>query len=228
MDAVHKGIKASTLHGGPADADALFDFHHIRLAFEPVWQELLDQKVIGTAKTLYEQFVAIGVDPNDYLDIAPQSGAVSLGLTVELAKSAFKLDHSLTPIVELGPPATVLAVFDITVEEWARLGKIPDSAVGIAALIEQKAVDPVDGKSGTADADAAKAAMQALEAQLVGFSEAQKALVLLARDLIKPISKDFFQTENNAWMSYKVENRRQLVRQGQRIISYARDHAFTG
>lgn len=224
MDAVHKGIKGSTLHGGPADADALFDFHHIRLAFEPVWQELFDEKLIATGKKLYEQFVAIGVDPNDYLDLAPQPGSVSLGVKMEVAKSAFKLDQSLTPLVELSPPATVLAAFDITPEEWARLGKIPDSAAGIEALIEQKAVDSVTGKP---DTDA-KTSMEGVVAQLPGFSESQKALVLLARDLVRPISKDFYQAENNAWMSYKVEQRRQLLRQGQRIISHARNHAFTG
>ena len=146
MDAVHKGIKASTLHGGPADADALFDFHHVRLAFEPVWQELFDEKLIATGKKLYEQFVAIGVDPNDYLDISPQSGSVGFGREDGIAKSAFKLDQSLTPFVELGPPATVLAAFEITPDEWARLGKIPDSAAGIDALIAQKAVDSVTEK----------------------------------------------------------------------------------
>ena len=228
MDAVHKGIKASTLHGGPADADALFDFHHIRLAFEPVWQELFDEKVIATGKKLYEQFVAIGVDPNDYLDISPQSGSVSLGVTLELAKKAFKLDQGLTPLVEQSPPATVLAAFDITPEEWARLGQIPDSAAGIEALIAQKAVDSVTGKPDTDDAVAAKALMEAIVAQLPSFSEAQKALVLLARDLVTPISKDFYQAENNAWMSYKVEQRRQILRQGQRIIGHVRDLAFTG
>ncbi|MDP9203746.1 MAG: hypothetical protein M3P26_17720 [Gemmatimonadota bacterium] len=228
MDAVHKGIKASTLHGGPADADALFDFHHIRLAFEPVWQELFDEKLIATGKKLYEQFVAIGVDPNDYLDIAPQSGSVSLGVSVEIAKSAFKLDQSLTWIVELSPPATVLAAFDITADEWARLGKIPDSAAGIAALIEQKAVDSVTGKPDTPDATTAKTSMDDLVALLVGFSEAQKALVLLARELVTTISQDFFLQGNASWMSYKLENRRQLLRQGQRIIGYVRDHAFTG
>jgi hypothetical protein len=224
MDAVHKSIKASTLHGGPADADALFDFHHIRLAFEPVWQELFDEKLIATGKKLYEQFVAIGVDPNDYLDISPQSGSVSLGVTLQLAKSVFKLDQSLTPFVEQSPPATVLAAFDITPEEWARLGKIPDSAAGIEALIAQKAVDSVTGKP----SEDLKKSLDGVVAQLPGLSEAQKALVLLARDLVTPISKDFYQAENNAWMSYKVEQRRQLLRQGQRIISHARDLAFTG
>ena len=224
MEAVHKGIKASTLHGGPADADALFDFHHIRLAFEPVWQELFDQKLIATGKKLYEQFVAIGVDPNEYLNIAPQFGQVGLSVNLDIALAHFTTDQSSTPVVDLSPPATVLAAFDITADEWARLGKIPDSEAGIQALIDQKAVDSVNGKAD----DALNKKLQDAAELLVGFSEAQKALVLLARELVTTISQDFFLTDNASWMSYKLENRRQLLRQGQRIISYVRDHAFTG
>src|SRR5262249_9978969 len=145
VEAVHKGIEASKLRGGPADADALFDFHHVRLAFEPVWQELFDEKLIATGKKLYDEFVAIGVDPNDYLNIAPKLGPVSLGVTLDKALALFTTDKSSTMPVEVSPPAIVLAAFDITADEWARLGKIPDSEAGIGALITVKAVDSVTG-----------------------------------------------------------------------------------
>jgi hypothetical protein len=224
MEAVHKGIEASRLHGGPADADALFDFHHVRLAFEPVWQELFDEKLIATGKKLYDEFVAIGVDPNDYLNIAPQLGPVSLGVNLDKALALFITDKNSTMPVEVSPPAIVLAAFEITADEWARLGKIPDSEAGIGALIAQIAVRSEDNKH-----DPAVDQQLSIAADLLfGFSEAQKALVLLARELVTPISKDFYQQENNAWMSFKVEKRRQFLRQGQRIISYVRDHAFTG
>ena len=104
MAAVQKGIEA-TLHGGPADADALFDFHHIRLAFEPVWQELFDEKLIATGKTLYEQFVEIGVDPNEYLNITPNLGPVGLAVTLDTAKALFKTDQKSTPSIELESPS---------------------------------------------------------------------------------------------------------------------------
>ena len=224
MAAVQKGIEASTLHGGPADADALFDFHHIRLAFEPVWQELFDEKLIATGKTLYEQFVEIGVDPNEYLNITPDLGPVGLAVTLDTAKALFKTDQKSIPSIELSPPATVMAAFDITSDEWARLGKIPDSEAGIQAFIDQKAVNSVDGKADSALNQKLKNATDLL----AGFSEAQKALVLLARELVTTISQDFFLTGNDSWMSYKLENRRQLLRQGQRIISYVRDHSFDG
>jgi hypothetical protein len=227
LDAVHKGIQGASLHGGPADADALFDFHHVRLAFEPVWQELFDEKLIANGRKMYEQFVALGVDPNEYLGLEA-SGGVNLASLLEAAKGLLDADQAATPVVEPSPPAIVLAAFEITADEWARLGQIPDSEAGIEALIAQKAVDSVDGSPGTQAAKAAKKTMEALMKQLPGFSEAQKALVLLARELVTTISQDFFLQGNSSWMSYKLENRRQLLRQGQRIIAYVRDRAFTG
>src|SRR5262249_45895563 len=153
-----------------------------------------------------------------------QLGLVSLGVNLDKALALFITDKSSTMPVEVSPPAIVLAAFDITADEWARLGKIPDSEAGISALIAVKAVDSVSGEP-----NPSLASQLGIAADLLfGFSEAQKALWLLARELVTPISQDYFLQGNNSWMSYKVENRRQLLRQGQRIISYARDHAFTG
>ena len=58
-----------TLPPGPADVPAFFDFYDLQIAFEPVWQEALDESVIGDAEALYDKFVESGGSANGFMDM---------------------------------------------------------------------------------------------------------------------------------------------------------------
>ncbi|MGJ8624077.1 MAG: hypothetical protein ACSHW1_15055 [Yoonia sp.] len=49
-----------SLPPGPADVPAYFDFHDLQIAYEPVWQEALDESVIADAEALYDKYVEGG------------------------------------------------------------------------------------------------------------------------------------------------------------------------
>lgn len=49
-----------SLPPGPADVPAFFDFHDLQIAFEPVWQEALDDSLVQDAEALYERYVEGG------------------------------------------------------------------------------------------------------------------------------------------------------------------------
>ncbi len=101
---VQSGVDSFVLRSGPADTPALFDFHNLQIAFEPVWQELFDPKVTGTAHKLYADLVEAGLDPNEYLgDPAALTPMGPLALHNPIASDVVK-------------------AFEITDAEWAALG----------------------------------------------------------------------------------------------------------
>jgi hypothetical protein len=110
---VEAGVKSFTLHSGPADAPAMYDFHHLQIAFEHVWQELFDDGVVSTAKDLYTQLVELGVDPNEYL-IDPD----------EQSYNSWKIKITLPSDGGLEDPLkSVITEFDITAQQWGALSE---------------------------------------------------------------------------------------------------------
>jgi hypothetical protein len=107
---IKEGVKGFELHTGPVDTPALYDFHHLQIAFEHVWQELFDEKTVQTGKALYEKLVELGVDPNDY---ALEAGDLNLNLLGDQI-------GALTPTVD-APSQYVVEAFDVSPEEWAVL-----------------------------------------------------------------------------------------------------------
>src|SRR5262249_48107072 len=86
---VQGNVDSFLLRSGPADAPALFDFHHLRIAFEPVWQELFDTSLCHKAHQLYSKFAEAGVDPNSYLE-GPLASMINIGSLPKLLGSIVK------------------------------------------------------------------------------------------------------------------------------------------
>ncbi|MCB0837117.1 MAG: hypothetical protein KDE26_02565 [Bacteroidetes bacterium] len=63
QEVVGSTISALSLRQGPADTPAFYDFHHVQLAFEHVWQEVFDQSMLDTAEDLYDRIVDFGGEP---------------------------------------------------------------------------------------------------------------------------------------------------------------------
>jgi hypothetical protein len=110
---VRTSIESFVLESGPADTPALFDFHHLRIAFEPVWHELFDSDVVDIAQELYTWLAEAGVDPNKYLG-GPQPGSINLSNALAAAAQAKASDGN-----PLHPWVT--DEFEITNAEWNAL-----------------------------------------------------------------------------------------------------------
>lgn len=102
LGTVQTGVTGFQLHSGPADAPSFHDFHHLQIAFEHVWQELVDEKLKAAAKKMYADIVELGIDPNEYI-------------------WGGKLD--LTPILpsKKAPPCEVVQAFEITQKQWSAM-----------------------------------------------------------------------------------------------------------
>jgi hypothetical protein len=109
---VQKSVNGFTLESGPADTPALYDFHHIQIAFENVWHELFDDSMINVAKELYTNLVETGIDPNEYLvDVTNPKELIAY----------LKSLHKKTAPPDSPDPEEVIQEFDITPEQWGIL-----------------------------------------------------------------------------------------------------------
>ena len=109
VDDVQGGVDGLQLRSGPADVPALYDFHRLEIAFEPIWQELFDKGTRDLGRRLYEKLVELGLDPNEYL--------IEAGDT--LVSGFFTPGKDEDALVE-APPA-VTRHFEITQQEWNAL-----------------------------------------------------------------------------------------------------------
>lgn len=116
VEEIQKDINGFTLHSGPADGPSLHDFHHLQIAFEHVWQDLLDEKLIETGKQLYTSLVELGEDPNEYL-IDPANNDITTAVAMELG-TGFAAAANETAAE---PPPEVVKAFEITREQWSAL-----------------------------------------------------------------------------------------------------------
>lgn len=106
---VQASVDGLSLRSGPADIPATYDFHRLEIAFESVWQELFDRRLLEAGKELYDTFVELGLDPNKYL--IDSSGKPSSRRTKRLGKRKPKG----------GPPPEVIQWFQIAPREWDAL-----------------------------------------------------------------------------------------------------------
>jgi hypothetical protein len=109
-------ISGVTLAPGPADVPAFYDFHDLQVAFEPVWQEALDDRYLKDVASAYDQIVERGGEP-----AVTRIGGL-------LATPGRFLDGFLDALDDIGvaadaevPPAVIAAVY-ISLEEWRALG----------------------------------------------------------------------------------------------------------
>jgi hypothetical protein len=61
--AVQSTVDAFAMRPGPADVPALFDFHRLEIAFDHVWQEIIDETLIDVARELHHRVRGLGGDP---------------------------------------------------------------------------------------------------------------------------------------------------------------------
>lgn len=91
----------------PPDVDlaapaAWTEAHHLRLAHDPVWQEVIDHTVIERAEEVCRLLLALGEDP------------VAYAVELPVARAA-------TTRANGTPPASVAAAFDVVPEQWDAL-----------------------------------------------------------------------------------------------------------
>lgn len=65
---VEEDIKELVFPPSPADTLAFYDFHNLQIAFEPVWQELIDKGILDLAEDAYHDIVELGGNPNQISD----------------------------------------------------------------------------------------------------------------------------------------------------------------
>ncbi|HEY1338352.1 MAG TPA: hypothetical protein VGF59_12615, partial [Bryobacteraceae bacterium] len=62
-DLVDRSVQDLSLQPSPADAPSFHDFHQLQIAFQHVWQELIDRGILDLARDAYETIVELGGDP---------------------------------------------------------------------------------------------------------------------------------------------------------------------
>lgn len=215
---ITESVKGLTLQSGPADSPSFFDFHHLQIAFEPVWHELFDDGVVNSAKGLYTTLVELGLDPNEYVSKTEDliTGAVKL-LKYGAKKAASKsgggsfgpfgswdfedLLGDASTFLPSDVPSAVVRAFDITPAQWERLRDDLQNELFEIALELNKGLttenEPPD--------------------RLFGFAPGGIKL----EGGVAAHLYDTEQQHRQAWLDWKRERLYHLRRQGQRLISYA-------
>lgn len=67
-EGVQHNTDAFSLRGGPADVPALYDFHHLQIAFDHVWTQAIDEEVIEVSTQLARAVTDAGGDPVTAVD----------------------------------------------------------------------------------------------------------------------------------------------------------------
>lgn len=216
LEDVEKGVSGFELHAGPADTPSLHEFHHLRIAFEHVWQDLFDEDVAGMGQRLYEHLVDIGVYPNEQA-----TGASSWASFV---KYLMDLLNNLPNDTE-DPPTEVISEFDITEAQWSKLKEIlsHDSETLKVALKDLKVPTPPDNKF-YASHELLKIAaeIRAARGQLVTALDALKTLDAQMQKIIGTSGALFNGMREAIRFRYEREINEHRKR-GDRLIQYA-DH----
>ncbi len=112
---VQKRIDALSFRRSPADVPAFYDFHHLQIAFEHVWQEAVDQGVLGLTEDAYKKIVELGGDPClDPFNVIP-------GAVVDYI-DCFRQEFEAIEQARLEDPNVwVVQAFDVTREQWSVL-----------------------------------------------------------------------------------------------------------
>jgi hypothetical protein len=76
---VDENIRNLTFAPSPADVPAFYDFHNLQIAFEHVWQEVLDEGIVNLSEDAFHHIVELGGNPGQ-------------GFTV-MADPVFALSH---------------------------------------------------------------------------------------------------------------------------------------
>lgn len=61
---VEEDIQSLTFAPSPADVPAFYDFHNLQIAFEHVWQEVIDEGIIDLSENAFHDIVELGGNPS--------------------------------------------------------------------------------------------------------------------------------------------------------------------
>ena len=122
VDDVIRGIVFAP---GPADVPAFHDFHDIQIAFEPVWQEALDDRYLDDVEEAYDRIVENGGAPaaTTVTGILTAPGPAAAAPVGQGGFFAHLLDalSDLVAALDSEVPASVAAAVLISLEEWRAL-----------------------------------------------------------------------------------------------------------
>ena len=100
---VDENVRNLTFAPSPADVPAFYDFHNLQIAFEHVWQEIIDEGVLNLSEDAFHQIVGLGGDPNRGTTVIadPVLGLAREGRTVMFARRGPQggVEVSPTPVV---------------------------------------------------------------------------------------------------------------------------------
>ncbi len=116
---VQKQVNDLELRGGPADAPAYYDFHHLQIAFDHVWTEAFDQDIVEKLKELYRGILELGGDP-PAADVSGIGSWLSPGPPPLLFSMMNEAERACQAAID-DVPADVVQFIGITKSEWNAL-----------------------------------------------------------------------------------------------------------
>lgn len=207
---VQNGVNNFRLEKGPADVTSFHDFQSLQIAFDHVWQQLLDSGLIRCAGKLYSAMNHKGVNlPDEHLNYV-------------MAAARDEISAANDPKVNF-PPPDILTYFDITAYEWSDLSEeYREKLSSLSVLIKyaEKALgSPPIAKTYSFDTSS----------ELMDTIQNIKGLFLKDDDGKKHIEelgkgKIMFQGMDVYSLASMIQN---LKEQGERIIEFSRDETYT-
>jgi hypothetical protein len=93
QQSVDETVRNLTFAPSPADVPAFYDFHNLQLAFEHVWQEVIDEGVVNLSEDAFHQIVELGGNPiGNGVVVDPIFGLLHEGRMVLAAQTVVR-DH---------------------------------------------------------------------------------------------------------------------------------------
>jgi hypothetical protein len=139
-DGVSSAIAKVIFAPGPADVPALHFFNDLQIAFEPIWQEALDDRFLDDVEAAYDKFVERG-------------GAPAVNRVKDFLGGVFNANLFLNELFDIGTSADtvyegVASVIIITREEWNALPSLARNHLSQIATqianIRQVLLDKID------------------------------------------------------------------------------------
>ena len=135
---VQANVDSFSLKKGPADTTAFYDFHSLQIAFQYVWQQLLDETLVNLSERINTDLETSG--KRGLLDHVRDRMAVltAPGPHVLIASVEDAIRHWTTEV-----PTAIAAAFDISFLEYDALnGDDKDALLAIAQDINSKELSP--------------------------------------------------------------------------------------
>lgn len=117
-DGVSDALSGVLFKPGPADVPAFYDFHDLQIAFEPVWQEALDERFLNNVERAYDLIVERGGAPALK---AVTNITINANLTSGFVNSLINGLSDAGAAADSEVPSAVAAAVYISLEEWQAL-----------------------------------------------------------------------------------------------------------